>query len=122
MGSGWVLVVEDEEDVREVIVFCVERHGHRAVGAPNGQEALALLRGAEPPCVIILDLVMPIMDGWHMLAALRSDPRLERIPVVIASAHVATNMPAGVEAVLAKPFEMAELTHSVEKFCRPAEA
>lgn len=83
-----VLVIEDEADVRESLIDWLTSNGYDAKAASNGREALRLLRAGEPaPDAILLDLMMPVMDGlsfrWEQLA----DPKLASIPVVILSAQ-----------------------------------
>lgn len=86
--SHTVLVVEDDLDIRQALLEILEDHGFSAVGARDGAEALRLLaRATDLPCVILLDLMMPVMDGATFREAQRQDPRLASIPVVVLSAH-----------------------------------
>jgi CheY-like chemotaxis protein len=83
-----VMVVEDDRDVREAIAWVLEDAGYRVITAENGSVALGLLRdGAPRPSAIILDLMMPVMDGWQFRAAQASDPALADIPVICLTAH-----------------------------------
>jgi CheY-like chemotaxis protein len=83
-----VLVVDDDDDVREGVQSFLEAEGHSTHGAANGREALSLLRNqADPPSLILLDLMMPVMSGWEVLVELDVDPKLREIPVAIMSAH-----------------------------------
>ena len=83
-----VLVIDDDDDVREGLQSFLEAEGHATEGACNGREALSLLRKQnEPPRLILLDLMMPVMSGWEVLVELDVDPRLREIPVAIMSAH-----------------------------------
>jgi CheY-like chemotaxis protein len=83
-----VLVVDDDDDVREGVQSFLESEGHATDGASNGREALSLLRNRLlPPRLILLDLMMPVMSGWELLVELDVDPRLREIPVAIMSAH-----------------------------------
>mgnify|MGYP002336319375 CR=1 FL=1 len=83
-----VLVVDDDDDLREALAETLEDEGHRVRVACNGAQALAILRSGYQPCVIVLDLMMPIMDGWTMLQEVRRDPALTRIEIIITSASV----------------------------------
>ena len=75
-----VMLVNDDDDVREVLRDFVEDLGYRPVVAANGQEALDVIRGLdEPPCVILLDLMMPVMDGWQFLERVGADAELSGI-------------------------------------------
>src|SRR5689334_22102592 len=105
-SGGPVLVVEDEADLRQLLAGVLEGDGFRAVTARNGYEALHLLRdGAVHPCLILLDLMMPGMNGWSFLRQRRADPALADVPVVIVSAY-GQNVDAsqlGAVDLLAKP-------------------
>ena len=87
MSSGAVLIVDDDNDVRSALAELLEEEGFSVEGAPNGREALALLRGGTVhPAVILLDLMMPGMDGWDFRHEQMRDPKLAAVPVVIVSA------------------------------------
>lgn len=82
-----VLVVEDDPDVRQSIAEVLADNDYLPVLAGNGEEAFAQLHARkEPPCVILLDLMMPVMDGWEFRRQQRANPRLANIPVVVMSA------------------------------------
>jgi CheY-like chemotaxis protein len=81
-----VLVVDDESDAREAIVELLELEGYQAVGAPNGSDALELLRAGLRPAMMLVDLRMPVMDGWAFCAAVRDDARWADIPIAIVTA------------------------------------
>ena len=116
-----VLVVEDDADVREAIAEVLSDCEYKPLHASNGAEALQRLRAAEVrPCVILLDVMMPTMDGWQFRAAQKSDPSVSDIPVVVLSAHAngseaAAKMDAA--AYLAKPVSLERLVTVVERFC-----
>ena len=98
-----VLVVDDEDDIREALLEAVEMAGCTAMSAPNGAIALEILR-TRRPCLVILDLRMPVMTGQEMLAVMQSDPELSRLRVVI-STSCPTHAPCGVP-VLPKPIDI----------------
>ncbi|HET9793477.1 MAG TPA: response regulator [Thermoanaerobaculia bacterium] len=81
-----VLVVEDDDDVREALLLLLENEGVRAVGATDGRDALERLEAGFRPSLILLDLMMPVMDGERFLRARKADPNLASIPVVVVSA------------------------------------
>ncbi len=87
-GTGALLLVDDDERVREALVALLEAQGYPVVGAANGREALDVLRvrGLRPG-LILLDLMMPVMDGWQFRAAQLADAELATVPVVVFSAH-----------------------------------
>src|SRR5437762_11749160 len=86
-GATTVLAVEDDFDLRDALVPILEYEGHRVVSAANGQEALERLQTMPPPSLILLDLMMPVMDGEEFRARQLRDPTLASIPVVVVSAH-----------------------------------
>ena len=114
-----VLIIEDEDDVREAFADLLKHRGYHVTTAANGQEALAFLAQHPDPCVVLLDLVMPVMDGWQFLSALQSDPALAQLPVVIVSAHAGSHPPAGSIEILRKPFELDDFFAVVERHCGP---
>jgi CheY-like chemotaxis protein len=78
-----VLVVEDDAATREALTLFLEREGYRVVAAPDGRQALERLRGPVTPDLILLDLSMPVMDGWRFREEQRRDPSLADVPVVL---------------------------------------
>jgi two-component system, chemotaxis family, chemotaxis protein CheY len=118
-----VLVVEDDPDIRMTIMEVLEDRGFEVRGAGHGQEALDLL-GAEAtlPHVILLDLLMPVLDGAGFRAAQLNDARFAAIPVVIVSANAQVREAAsrlGVKGYLAKPVAFADLLHAVSTHAAP---
>lgn len=114
-----VLLVDDDDDLRDSIADLLRHRGYRVMTAGDGRAALDLIARSAMPCVVLLDLVMPGMDGWSFLGVIRADPVLASIPIVIASAHAATHGPIGTNEVLHKPFDLAELFSLVERHCGP---
>ena len=83
-----ILVVEDDEDIRETLVDLLQDHGYQALGARDGRDALRTLAAAPTlPCLIVLDLMMPIMDGKTFRDEQLRDPLLSQIPVLVISAY-----------------------------------
>jgi CheY-like chemotaxis protein len=111
-----VLLVDDDAAVRRTIARFLEFEGFVVVEAGNGLEALAYLRTGAGASVIVLDLRMPIMDGWAFRREQRLDPRLEHIPVVIMSGADADRFPE-LEAAAAfeKPVTMAQVAGVIRK-------
>lgn len=115
-----VLIVEDEKEIREPLVEMLEESGYNASAAANGEEALALLRarGAELPAVIIVDLMMPVMNGWELLHELARDPELRRLPIIIMTGSgCAVELPRAEAPVttLRKPVTCAQLIRVLEE-------
>jgi CheY-like chemotaxis protein len=111
-----VLIVEDDDEIRGLLAEMLADGGYEVTTARNGVEALAELRGARRPNVILLDLIMPVMDGWQMRAEMLADPAIADIPVVIVSG--AADVQDGSDAlkaarVLTKPVKWPVLLESV---------
>ena len=119
--SHTVLVVEDDVDVRQALIEILEEHGFAPLGARDGAEALGLLdRATELPCVILLDLMMPVMDGASFREAQRKDPRLASIPVVVLSAYrdpQAHAISLDAVSVLHKPPNVRDLVNVLRAHC-----
>lgn len=115
-----VLVIDDDAELRETVRMILDRDGHRTVGAGDGKEALAMLRGAAVrPSLILLDLMMPGMNGWEFCEAQRDDPELREIPVVgFTAGRDATRHPPNLAEVLLKPMRLEELVTVVRRYVR----
>src|SRR5262245_10716378 len=116
-----VLVVEDDDDLREMVLDVLWSHGYAATGAENGSDALAQLRAApvKPRCVL-LDLCMPVMDGFGFLAAQAGDATIADVPVIVMSAAPTRDHAARAHAwsgTLRKPMELRELLEAVRGAC-----
>jgi two-component system copper resistance phosphate regulon response regulator CusR len=119
---GSILVVEDEADLVWVIRFNLEMEGYRTFVASNGQAALELLR-TDPPDVMLLDLMMPVMDGWTVLEEMRTRG-LDRPKIIVISARTAAGDRARaaryeVNGFVAKPFDMDELLELIKEALPP---
>jgi CheY-like chemotaxis protein len=113
-----ILVVEDDRDVRESLRDALELEGYDVVCAENGQAALHHLGTGARPCVILLDLMMPVMDGWTFRQEIMKDKSLAAIPVVVMTA--AAPVRAGVvasEAILYKPLHIDQVVGVVQAHC-----
>jgi CheY-like chemotaxis protein len=83
-----VLVVDDDDDIRSAVQEVLEEEGFETIGAANGKQALDVLHGCTYlPALILLDLMMPEMDGWEFLVRIDEDPTLHQVPVALMSAH-----------------------------------
>jgi CheY-like chemotaxis protein len=117
-----VLVVEDDPTIREVLVEVLGEHGYQAVGASNGREALeTLASSSDRPCVILLDLMMPIMDGRSFREEQMQQPDLSGIPVIVISAHLDHAVTADLHAAayLRKPVKLADVLQQIREYCDP---
>ncbi|HEY2387458.1 MAG TPA: response regulator [Candidatus Binatia bacterium] len=115
-----MLLVEDNPDTRDALQALLTAHGYRVVCAIDGAEALTLARRDPRPCIIVLDLMMPRVDGYEFRRAQFADPAIRDIPVVAASgihdlARRAREL--GVTHYLQKPLDMDELFSMIERQC-----
>ncbi len=111
-----VLLIDDDPDVLKALADWLDRVGYAAVTATDGVEGLAQLRAGLHPSAIVLDLLMPRMDGWTFLSRLRADPERADTRVIVASATT-RDFPPGADAWLSKPFDPAELSRTIARLC-----
>lgn len=117
-----ILVVDDDADIREIMTVALESSGYPVISAADGVDCLEQLRAtAARPRLILLDLMMPRMDGWQVCAALSRDPQLAEVPVVVLTGNVRAN-PEGLCAAgfLRKPFDLPALLDVVRRHLPPA--
>jgi CheY-like chemotaxis protein len=112
-----VLVVEDDPDIRECVKLILEDEGFAVVTAANGVEAEEELARIGCPCVMLLDLMMPVMSGWELLEHLRKNGSLKRgLHVVVVSASSTKGLDPAVD-VMAKPVRLDQLIAAVRRWC-----
>ena len=116
-----VLVVEDDADILRAVVQVLEDEGIAVQAAENGRTALAALRapGASRPCLILLDLMMPVMDGWAFRAEQLRDPALSDIPVIVLTADGNAAEKATLlngAGALRKPVELLTLLEAIQPY------
>ncbi len=107
-----VLVVEDERDIRDAIAEALSAEGYSVVLATDGRDAMGRLRDGSAVDVIVLDMMMPVMDGWQFLAEKGADPSGTGIPVIVASA-APQKLPVGAHVLLGKPFDLGRLLSTI---------
>ncbi len=117
--SHCVLVVDDDPDIREVLEILLEGHGYRVITAADGVRALERIRGGDRPCVILLDFMMPRMNGMQFRAVQVREPTIADLPVVVLSGdsnavHTASGL--GLE-VLTKPVTSEMVLATVRRYC-----
>jgi CheY-like chemotaxis protein len=115
-----ILIVDDEADIRDSLRELFEDAGYRVATAENGDEALAQLRGGEPPAIVILDLLMPGVGGNEVYDAMQRDPRLAPIPVIVSTSDP-SRAPRGV-LIMKKPVNLVRLLGAVRQQCLPGTA
>ena len=117
-----VLIVDDDPNIRRMMIAALKREGYSFFEATNGAEALEIMR-REHPNVVVLDLMMPIVSGWDVLKERSNEPDLLSIPIIIVSANrgpeLATAIDKGICAFLPKPFDIGALSALVRS-CLPA--
>jgi CheY-like chemotaxis protein len=109
-----VLVVDDDEAIRDVVAEVLRDEGYSVVCAENGAQALREIEGDHHPDLVLLDLMMPVMSGWEVLEQLQANQELARIPVVVVSAMSAP----GAREHLAKPIDLDRLLDTVGRLTR----
>jgi len=120
----YILLVEDDTDMRESLVEIIRSEGYDVAASCDGRAAMDRLCGCvELPVVIILDFMMPRMDGWQFLAERQNNPRLRAIPVVGISAAQSLQrkdrIPEGVAEILHKPFSVEAILSSIQRYWPP---
>lgn len=116
-----ILIVDDEPDLRNTLKDLLEIYGYSVITASNGKEALDLLKTTEAPCLMLLDLMMPIMNGWEVLQTLKQEHQaiLGSMPIVVISAAADVS---GIEEnfgceLMRKPLNMQKLTSLASRYC-----
>jgi CheY-like chemotaxis protein len=121
-SPGLIAIVDDDDDIRDALRTLLEEEGYQTIEATDGTDALAMLAGAAvKPDVVLLDLMMPMMDGWQLRARLREEPTLAGIPIVIMTAHLAlrravSEAEPGLD-VLPKPLDVDRLLEIIHGRC-----
>ena len=109
-----VLIVDDDTETRDTLTALLEKDGREIVTAGDGQEAFERLSNVPRPCLILLDLVMPRMDGGEFLRRQAADPSIAKIPIIVLSG---STLPAGAKHQLAKPIDVERLLALVNQYC-----
>ena len=122
---GYIFVVDDDHDIRDALESGLDLLGYRVISASNGQEALEKLSQLENiPCMIFLDLMMPIMNGSQFRQRQVADPKLATVPVIVITADSDVRLKTAelrVNEVLQKPFDFSMLAQVAERYCGRAE-
>jgi two-component system, chemotaxis family, chemotaxis protein CheY len=117
-NAAAVLVIDDDPDIREIVSLVLESVGYLALAAKDGEDALRILRAGVPVKLILLDMMMPGMDGWRFRECQRRDPQLEAIPLIVLTGDGrAADKAEQIDAVgfLRKPVDLPELLEVVSK-------
>jgi CheY-like chemotaxis protein len=114
-------VVDDDAAIREAVRDLLEDDGYEVATAGNGVEALEYLHEEPPPAAVLVDMMMPVMDGWQLLQQLKAEPRLAQIPVIAMSAGGNRTLATApvCKDYLAKPLRVSSLLEAVARCRRP---
>lgn len=118
-AANLILIAEDEPDIRELATVVLERAGYRTVAVSDGAAALDAVRAGEQPALCLLDVMMPRMNGFEVLAAIRGDEATAQIKTIICTATIQDEREVreggpGADAYIRKPFSTAELQQTVD--------
>jgi CheY-like chemotaxis protein len=120
MSAPPIMVVDDDPELRQSILDVLEDAGYSTMSASGGEEALRQLDGPERPQLILLDLMMPGMNGWQFREAQQADERIRSIPVlVITASRYLTTHPIDVDRVVFKPFSVDQLLDAIHELAAP---
>ncbi len=122
MSKEIIVVVEDEVDIREVLIYNLEREGYQVFGEPDGSRGLQLIQGKKPD-LVLLDLMLPGLDGLQVCKQLKSDSETRSIPIVMVSARseecdIVLGLELGADDYITKPFSPRELLARVRAVLR----
>lgn len=118
MKKASILLVEDDATIREPLREILQHEGYAVVTSTNGREALGKLNaGISELSLILLDLMMPVMNGWEFLEEIKKDPARQRVPVALITAYGERAPTQGVVACLRKPIEIPALLEVVRLYC-----
>jgi CheY-like chemotaxis protein len=113
-----ILIVEDDQHIRNSLQIALDLEGYKTIAAGNGQEAIELLPKMPNPCLILLDLMMPVMSGWEFAEALEKDQILATIPVVVVTAFTEQSKTVrNAKQILKKPVDLNALLDTARKYC-----
>jgi len=120
-GAKVVVVVEDDPDIREVLQEMLDSGGHQVLTASNGRQALDVLDRVASPCLVLLDLMMPVMSGFAFLEELQKRPDKARVSVLLISANAQVEQAArgkGVVGFVRKPFDLDDVLALVDRHAK----
>jgi CheY-like chemotaxis protein len=113
-----ILIVDDDPDIRDSLKEVLEDEGYTVSSVGNGREALDYLRRTpEHPCVILLDLMMPVMDGWQFRREQKQDPAIAGIPLIVITATGKRPVLVDADELVMKPLDLSRLFEAIERYC-----
>jgi CheY-like chemotaxis protein len=116
-GDKYILVIDDDLSIREMLAISLNMYGYSVLTASNGQEGLSVLKTMPTPCTILLDLMMPIMDGWEFLKEIKTTNRSLEPRVVVLTAYVEKATVSSASVFLKKPVDLDDLMKIVDEKC-----
>ena len=114
---GGILVVDDDPDIRDSLREVLEDEGYSVACVGNGREALEYLHRSPRPCLILLDLMMPIMDGWQFRREQKADADIAGIPLVVITATGKRPVLIDAAELVMKPLDLTQLFAAIERYC-----
>src|ERR1041385_7908968 len=117
-----ILVVDDDRDLVDIIQALLEKNGYEVMTANDGAKALEMIK-TQVPDLMIVDLTMPVLGGWHFTAKVRQDPRYQTTPIIVLSGLLEGDSDAEkfefASAYMVKPFDIFKLLDKIKKFLNP---
>lgn len=110
---GEVLLIEDDEEIRTALVDALISEGYQVIAARNGEEGLEALESGEDISLVLLDLMMPVMNGYEFIDHVRSRENFRELPVIVVSANAERRRIEGADGVIHKPFDLERLFESI---------
>ena len=121
-----ILVVEDDEHISQVLRFMLERQGYQVTHMADGRAASEYIASSNPPGLVLLDVMLPYVDGFEIVGLIRAQPAWREVPVLMLTAKnterdTVRGLDAGANDFVVKPFEPQELLARVRRFLRPGD-
>ncbi|MDD4975589.1 MAG: response regulator [Bacteriovorax sp.] len=117
LNNKCILVIEDNKEIQDSLKMALEVEGYKVFTADNGKEGMEILGKIPTPCMILLDLMMPIMNGWEFVDAISKDIMLSTIPIVVVSAFGDKKGTPKTDGYIQKPIDLDALLNTVSKHC-----
>ncbi len=117
MACNSILIVEDEKDIRDSLKMLLELEGYSVFTAENGKEGLKILKNLESPCLILLDLLMPVMNGMEFLEAKKHEDAIAQIPVCVVSGVASDPHLKNTAGFIKKPIDLEILLKFIKNYC-----
>ena len=118
-----VMIVEDDEHIAQLLVFIFQREGFKTTHAANGQVAEQIIECNAPPALILLDVMLPYQDGFHLLKKIRTQPKWETLPIIMLTSKsqesdIVRALDSGANDYVVKPFQPSELVARVRRLLK----